>query len=62
MDVKNYILSTPRLRIFKYLIKLNEILIALSGFATFVIMCMGVVARYILKVDLNNINEYLYFA
>lgn len=62
MDEKNnFIATNPYLRVFYYFIKLNRALVAISGFALFVMMCTTVVARYILKVDLNGLNEYLYF-
>ncbi|MCJ7834434.1 TRAP transporter small permease subunit [Cuneatibacter sp. NSJ-177] len=61
MDDKNFIMTNPRLRFFRYFITLNRVLVALAGFGMFVMMCTTVIARYILKVDLNGLNEYLYF-
>ena len=58
---ENFFETHPRMRPLLYFIKFNRALIAIFGFAIFVIMCVNVVARYILKADLNDINEYLFF-
>lgn len=61
MDDNYFIEHDPRMKPLRIFIKVNRMAIALFGFLIFVVMCANVAARYLLKLDLNDINEYLYF-